>query len=186
MWIFIRIGSGRAAAASPLPPPPSSVIATAEPPRWPSRARGTVTTRDLSLPSGGGALSTSKPYSQDDKLLTLLRQRKTEEASSSRLLRSTGGNERQSSYEQKQTDRQTARTDIAEPERLKARATEEDMRTPRLTLGRIRLAAMAAAEERRSRGGAEPECGHGERPRIAAPSSSSSSSWLQMRKEVGP
>ncbi|KAI6698278.1 hypothetical protein NL676_018397 [Syzygium grande] len=36
--------------------------------------------RDLSLPSGGGALSTPKPYSQDDKLLTLLRQRKMEEA----------------------------------------------------------------------------------------------------------
>ncbi|KAI6679101.1 hypothetical protein NL676_039897 [Syzygium grande] len=61
-------------------PPPSSAAATAEPPGWPSRACGTVTTRDLSLPSGGGALSTPKPYSQDDKLLTLLRQRKTEEA----------------------------------------------------------------------------------------------------------
>ncbi|XP_056170549.1 pentatricopeptide repeat-containing protein At3g09650, chloroplastic [Syzygium oleosum] len=74
-----------------LPPPPplssSAAAAAAEPPGWPSRARGTVSTRDLSLPSpggggggGGGAISTPKPYSQDDKLLTLLRQRKTEEA----------------------------------------------------------------------------------------------------------
>ncbi|KAI6670338.1 hypothetical protein NL676_005223 [Syzygium grande] len=73
----------------PPPPSPSFVAATAEPPGWPSRAHGTVTTRDLSLPSGGGALSTPKPYSQEDKLLTLLRQRKTKEASSSRLLKST-------------------------------------------------------------------------------------------------
>ncbi|KAI6677015.1 hypothetical protein NL676_037811 [Syzygium grande] len=71
----------RSSGRLPLRHLPSSLhVATAEPPGWPSHACGMVTMRDLSLPSSGGALSTPKPYSQDDKLLTLLRQRKTEEA----------------------------------------------------------------------------------------------------------
>ncbi|XP_030542603.2 LOW QUALITY PROTEIN: pentatricopeptide repeat-containing protein At3g09650, chloroplastic [Rhodamnia argentea] len=64
------------------PPPPSNTTSpTTAQPKWPSCAHGTVDTRDLSLSSPAATtLAPPKPYSQDAKLLTLLRQRKTEAA----------------------------------------------------------------------------------------------------------